>query len=86
MVSFRATPRLVSFRGLIQNFRQASLPLSYAESPPLQNCRLFLSPAITHLLTFLGLNYKLQDIGYIHEYYSEVLLPQKYPLSLIQSL
>ena len=39
MVSFRgknvwATPRLVSFRGLIQNFRRASLPLSYAESPP----------------------------------------------------
>ena len=59
MVSFRATPRLVSFKikGLIQNFRQASPPLSYAESPPpLQNCRLFLSPAITHLLTFLGLN------------------------------
>ena len=29
-----ATPRSVSFRGLIQNFRQASPPLSYAESPP----------------------------------------------------
>ena len=28
-----ATPRLVSFRGLIQNFRQASPPLSYVESP-----------------------------------------------------
>ena len=39
MIAFRgqkgwATPRLVSFRGLIQNFRQASPPLSYAESPP----------------------------------------------------
>ena len=41
MVSFRgkkkkawATPRLVSFRGLIQNFSRASPPLSYAESPP----------------------------------------------------
>ena len=29
-----ATPRSVSFRGLIQNFRQASVPPSYAESPP----------------------------------------------------
>ena len=29
-----ATPRSVSFRGLIQNFRLASPPLSYAESPP----------------------------------------------------
>ena len=29
-----ATPRSVFFRGLIQNFRQASPPLSYAESPP----------------------------------------------------
>ena len=29
-----ATPRSVSFRGLIQNFRRASPPLSYAESPP----------------------------------------------------
>ena len=28
------TPRSVSFRGLIQNFRRASPPLSYAESPP----------------------------------------------------
>ena len=56
MVSFRATPRLVSFKGLIQNFRQASPPLSYAESPPPPDCKLFLSPAITHLLTFLGLN------------------------------
>jgi len=28
-----ATPRSVSFRGLIQNFRRASPPLSYAESP-----------------------------------------------------
>ena len=40
MVSFQqgskkawATPRSVSFRGLIQNFRRASPPLSYAESP-----------------------------------------------------
>ena len=39
MVSFRgqkkawATPRSVSFRGLIQNFRPASPPVSYAESP-----------------------------------------------------
>ena len=29
-----ATPRSVSFRGLIQNFRRASPPLSYAEFPP----------------------------------------------------
>ena len=28
-----ATPRSVSFSGLIQNFRRASPPLSYAESP-----------------------------------------------------
>ena len=28
-----ATPRLVSFRGLIQNFQRPSPPLSYAESP-----------------------------------------------------
>ena len=28
------SPRSVSFRGLIQNFRRASLPLSYAKSPP----------------------------------------------------
>ena len=41
VVSFRgqkkvwATPRSVSFRGLIQNFRRAPTPLSYAESPPL---------------------------------------------------
>ena len=28
-----ATPRSVSFRGLIQNFRRPSPPLSYAESP-----------------------------------------------------
>ena len=40
MVSFRgqkkawATPRSVSFRGLIQNFQRASPPLSYAEFPP----------------------------------------------------
>ena len=40
MVSFRgqkkawAPPRSVSFTGLIQNFRRASPPLSYAESPP----------------------------------------------------
>ena len=40
MVSIRsqkkawATPRSVSFTGLIQNFRRASPPLSYAESPP----------------------------------------------------
>ena len=40
MVSFRgqkkawATPRSVSFTGLIQNLRRASPPLSYAESPP----------------------------------------------------
>ena len=40
MASFRrknkawATPRSVSFRGLIQNFRRASPPLSYAEFPP----------------------------------------------------
>ena len=40
MVSFRgkkkfgATPRLVSFRGLIQNFRGASPPLSYEKCPP----------------------------------------------------
>ena len=41
MVSFRgkkkkawATPRLVSFRGLIQNFRWASPPLSYVAFPP----------------------------------------------------
>ena len=39
MVSFwgpekaSATPISVSFRGLIQNFRRASPPLSYAESP-----------------------------------------------------
>ena len=39
MVSFQgskkacATPRSVSFRGLIQNFRRASPALSYAESP-----------------------------------------------------
>ena len=39
LVSFRgkkktwATPRSVSFRGLIQNFLRASPPLSYAESP-----------------------------------------------------
>ena len=39
-VSFRgqknawATPRSVSFRGLIQNFPRASPPISYAESPP----------------------------------------------------
>ena len=36
MVSFRGEKSLdhapVSFRGLIQNFRPASLPLSYAES------------------------------------------------------
>ena len=30
----QATPGLVSYRGLMQNFRQASQPLSYAESPP----------------------------------------------------
>ena len=30
-----ASPRSVSFRGLIQNIRRASPPLSYAESPPL---------------------------------------------------
>ena len=29
-----ATPIPVSFRGLIQNFRLASPPLSYAETPP----------------------------------------------------
>ena len=29
-----ATLRSVSFRGLIQNFRRVSPPLSYAESPP----------------------------------------------------
>ena len=29
-----ATPISVSFRGLIQNFRLASPPLSYAEPPP----------------------------------------------------
>ena len=29
-----ATPRSVSFRGLIEKFRRASPPLSYAESPP----------------------------------------------------
>ena len=40
MVSFSgqkkawATPRFVSFRGLIQNFRRAPPPLSYAEFPP----------------------------------------------------
>ena len=40
MVSIRsqkkawAMPRSVSFTGLIQNFRRASPPLSYAESPP----------------------------------------------------
>ena len=40
MVSFRgqkkawAPPRSVSFRGLIQNFRRTSPPLSYAESTP----------------------------------------------------
>jgi len=39
MVSFRgqkkawAMPRSVSFRGLIQNFRRASTPFSYVESP-----------------------------------------------------
>ena len=32
-----ATPRLVSFRGLIQNFRRASPPLSYG-SLPLEYC------------------------------------------------
>ena len=31
------TPRSVFFRGLIQNFRRASPPLSYAESPPGEN-------------------------------------------------
>ena len=46
MVSFRdqkkawATPRSVSFRGLIQNFRRASPPFSYAESPPGFTCHL----------------------------------------------
>ena len=42
MVSFRgkkkkawATPGSVSFRGLIQNFRRATPPISYAESPNL---------------------------------------------------
>ena len=39
MVSFRgqkklATPRSVSFRGLIQTFWRASPPIPYAESPP----------------------------------------------------
>ena len=40
MVSFRgpkkawATPRSVSFRGLIQNCQQATAPLSYAVPPP----------------------------------------------------
>ena len=38
MVSFRAQKKVglrsVSFRGLIQNYRQASPPLSYAEFPP----------------------------------------------------
>ena len=29
-----ATPRSVSFRGLIQNFRRASPPFSYADSLP----------------------------------------------------
>ena len=29
-----AAPRLVSFRGLIQNFRRASPPLSYGSPPP----------------------------------------------------
>ena len=43
MVSIRgqkawATPRLVSFRGLIQNFRRASPLLSY-ESPPGHSCQ-----------------------------------------------
>ena len=29
-----ATPKSISFRSLIQNFRRASPPLSYAKSPP----------------------------------------------------
>ena len=29
-----ATPRLATFRGLIQKFRRASLPLSYGRPPP----------------------------------------------------
>ena len=48
MVSFRgkkkacATPTLVSFRGLIQNFRRVSLPLSYVEFPPGSQVRVFI--------------------------------------------
>ena len=44
MVSFRGqkslatTPRSVSFRGLIQDFRRAFSPLSCEESPPGGNC------------------------------------------------
>ena len=34
-----ATPRSVSFSGLIQNFRSASPPLSYADSPPVEGFR-----------------------------------------------
>ena len=40
-----AWPRSVSFRGLIQNFRQVSSPLSYVEPPPGKN----LSPLGTKL-------------------------------------
>ena len=65
MASFRgqkkawATPRLVSFRGLIQNFRRASLPLSYAESPPplefYWNCTVVLSQSLGYLWAYPGL-------------------------------
>ena len=34
MVSFRGQKKALSFTGLIQNFRRAFPPLSYAESPP----------------------------------------------------
>ena len=36
------TPRSVSFRSLVQNFRRASPPLSYAESPSLAYVQLHL--------------------------------------------
>ena len=53
-VSFRgqknawATPRSVSFRGLIQNFPRASPPISYAESPPLGGLTVLKLIKLTH--------------------------------------
>ena len=57
MVSFRgqkkawATPRWVSFRGLIQNFRRASPPLSYAEFPPPPSRARYNEPRCNELLS-----------------------------------